>query len=160
MDIEDPTSDQAWMQFRYDRMSEMASEIAREIKACGKVASAAVFASPYESRKLVRQDWPNFRNLDYIFPMIYHKFYDVEDEWVELATREGVEALRAAGNEAVLCSGLFVGHVPAERIEEFIGYTENGGSDGICFFSMEGMLSREGYTDSLKRAVEAIRLSD
>ena len=160
MDIGDPTSDQAWMQFRYDRMSEMASEIAKEIKACGKVASAAVFASPYESRKLVRQDWANFRNLDYIFPMIYHKFYFEEDEWVEIATREGVEALRAAGNDAVLCSGLFVGHVPVDRIEEFVGYTENGGSAGICFFSMEEMEKREGYVDSLRIVLEKIRLSD
>ena len=158
LDIEDPTSDEAWMQFRYDRMSEMASEIAAEIKACGKVASAAVFASPSESRKLVRQDWANFRNLDYIFPMIYHKFYNAEDKWVETATREGVKALRNADNDAVLCSGLFVGHVPADKIEEFIGYTEKGGSEGVCFFSMEGMVKRTWFVDSLRSAVDKIRL--
>jgi hypothetical protein len=60
----------------------------------------------------------------------------------------------------VLCSGLFVGHVPADRIEEFIGYTENGGSAGICFFSMEEMEKREGYVDSLRIVLEKTRLSD
>jgi hypothetical protein len=60
-------------------MANMASEIAAEIKRCGKVSSAAVFASPEESKKLVRQDWANFRNFDYLFPMIYHKFYGFDD---------------------------------------------------------------------------------
>ena len=57
---------------------------------------------------------------------------------------------------SVLCSGLFVVHVPADRIREFIGYTENGSSDGICFFSMENG-EREKFTDSL-RIVLRIRL--
>jgi uncharacterized lipoprotein YddW (UPF0748 family) len=133
----------------------MASEVAAEIKKCGKVSSAAVFASPEESKKLVRQDWANFRNFDYLFPMIYHKFYAKEDPWVETATREGVEALKAAGNPAKLCSGLFVGHVPADRIPEFMQYVKNGGSHGICFFSLEGIDSKPEYWEKLKAAIEA-----
>lgn len=157
LDLEDPTSNQEWMQFRWDRMAHLASEVADEIQKCGKVSSAAVFASPEESKKLVRQDWANFRNLDYVFPMIYHKFYDKEDEWVETATREGVEALKEAGNDAKLCSGLFVGHVPVDRIPEFLTYAENGGSDGICFFSLEGVDRTEGYWDSLKVALQEFK---
>ena len=63
------------MKFRWDALANMASEIAKEIKSHGKIASAAVFASPEESKKLVRQDWANFQNVDVLFPMIYHKFY-------------------------------------------------------------------------------------
>ena len=37
-------------------MAKMASEVEAEIKKSGKVSSAAVFASPEESKKLVRQD--------------------------------------------------------------------------------------------------------
>ena len=155
MDLEDPTANEQWMQFRWDLMAKMASEIAAEIKKCGKVSSAAVFASPEESKKLVRQDWSNFRNFDYLFPMIYHKFYAKEDPWVETATREGVEALKAAGNPAKLCSGLFVGHVPADRIPEFMQYVKNGGSHGICFFSLEGINKAPEYWEKLKLAIEA-----
>lgn len=154
LELEDPTSNQEWMEFRWDLMSKMASEVAAEIKRCGKVASAAVFASPEESKKLVRQDWANFRNLDYVFPMIYHKFYGFDDPWVETATREGVEALAAAENPATLCSGLFVGHVPAERIPEFLTYVKNGGSTGICFFSLEGIDRDPMYWDKLKEALK------
>ena len=37
-------------------MAKMASEVEAEIKKSGKVSSAAVFASPEESKKLVKQD--------------------------------------------------------------------------------------------------------
>lgn len=156
IELEDPTSNQEWMQYRWDLMSKMASDIAAEIKKCGKVASAAVFASPEESKKLVRQDWANFRNFDYLFPMIYHKFYDFDDPWVETATREGVEALKAANNSAKLCSGLFVGHVPADRIPEFIKYVKDGGSNGICFFSLEGINHAPDYWTKLKEALSVV----
>lgn len=149
LDLEDPTSNQEWMQFRWDLMSSFASDIAAEIKSHGKVASAAVFASPDESKKLVRQDWANFRNMDILFPMLYHKFYGWDDSMVETATREGVDALAAANNPAALCTGLFVGHVPSDRLNEFFTMVRNGGSTGICLFSIEGIEKTPGYWDSL-----------
>ncbi|HCT93246.1 MAG: hypothetical protein A2X19_03950 [Bacteroidetes bacterium GWE2_39_28] len=153
VELEDPTSNNEWMQYRWDVLSSFASELCKEIKAHGKVATAAVFASPEESKKLVRQDWANFRNIDILFPMIYHKFYNWEDPMVETATREGVEALKAAGNPAALCSGLFVGHVPKDRIPEFFGYAKNGGSQGVCLFSLEGINRNEGYWEALGSAI-------
>ena len=154
MDLEDPTACQEWMQYRWDVMAKMASDVAAVIKECGKVSSAAVFASPEESRKLVRQDWANFRNFDYLFPMIYHKFYDKDDPWVETATREGVEALAAANNPALLCSGLFVGHVPSDRIPEFLDYVHNGGAHGISFFCIESIDRDTTYWNTLKEALK------
>lgn len=154
IELEDPTSCKEWMEFRWNLMAKMASDVAAVIKECGKISSAAVFASPQESKKLVRQDWANFRNFDYLFPMIYHKFYDKEDPWVETATREGVEALAAAGNPANLVSGLFVGHVPSDRIPEFLTYVKNGGSKGVCFFSLEGIDRNQEYWDQLKIALQ------
>lgn len=153
MDIENPTEDREWMQYRWDALVNMASEIASQIKSHGKIASAAVFASPEESRKLVRQDWTGFRNMDILFPMIYHKFYDWEDEMIEVATREGVEELEERGSDAVLCSGLFVGHVPKERIGEMFDYAVSGGSTGICLFSIEGIDRTEGYWEALEEAI-------
>lgn len=153
MDLEDPTSNQEWMQYRWDALANMASEVAAQIKVYGKVSSAAVFASPEESKKLVRQDWANFKNVDVFLPMIYHKFYGWEDESVLTATREGVEALKTAGNQGVLTSGLFVGHVPADRISEFFGYAREGGSNGVCLFSLEGVDRTPGYWVKLKEAI-------
>lgn len=153
IDLEDPTSNEEWMQYRWDALANMASEVAAQIKAHGKVSSAAVFASPEESKKLVRQDWANFKNVDVFLPMIYHKFYGWEDESVLRATREGVEALKTAGNQGVLTSGLFVGHVPVDRISEFFGYARDGGSTGVCLFSLEGVDRTPGYWEKLKEAI-------
>jgi uncharacterized lipoprotein YddW (UPF0748 family) len=149
MDLEDPTSNEMWMQFRLKALVNVASEVCKEIKAHTKIASAAVFASPEESKKLVRQDWANFKNIDIIFPMIYHKFYDWPDSMIETATKEGVEALKANKSSAYLCSGLFVGHIPKDRISEFFKYAVDGGSKGISLFSIEGIDKNEGYWDSL-----------
>lgn len=155
IDLEDPTSNEAWMQFRFDAMSHFASEIAAEIQRLGKISSAAVFASPAESKKLVRQDWANYRNFDFIFPMLYHKYYGWNDEMVEIATKQGVDALKEANNDAILCTGLFTWHVPQDRIGEFLEMTNRGGSKGICFFSLEGIMRKPDYADSLATALKS-----
>ena len=93
LELEDPTACPEWMQFRWDAMARLADGLLAEIRACGKVASAAVFATPEESRKLVRQDWVQFRHADALLPMIYYSSYAQPREWVETASREGVEAL-------------------------------------------------------------------
>ncbi len=153
MDLENPTSSEAWMQYRWDALSHVAGELCLEIKKHGKTASVAVFATPEESRKLVRQDWTNFQNVDIFFPMIYHKFYGWADERVLSATEEGTAALKAAGARGYLCSGLYVGHVPPQRLQEFIRYTAEGGSEGICFFSVQEIDRIPGYWEALHNAL-------
>lgn len=159
IELKDPTSNAEWMQYRWDALSNVASEVCKEIKAKNKVASVAVFASPEESKKLVRQDWANFKNVDVIFPMIYQKFYGWSDEMVETATREGVEALKKNNSSGYLCSGLFVGHVPQDRISEFFHYASNGGSKGVCLFSLEGIDRKDGYWKDLKKAIRKYKKS-
>lgn len=151
MELEDPTSNQEWMKFRWDAVVNIANELAREIKKYGKVSSAAVFASPSESRKLVRQDWSRFTELDILFPMIYHKFYDKPDPWVYDATKEGVCEMDSLGCKGYLVSGLFVGHVPVGKMHEIFTYAKEGGSKGIALFSLEGVEKTEGYWEALKK---------
>ena len=153
MELDDPTENAAWMKYRWDAISNLTNALAQEIHKYGKSATAAVFASPAESRKLVRQDWSHFTEIDVLFPMIYHKYYDAEDQWIETATREGVEEIAANKCKGYLCSGLFVGHVPIDRIDEMIGYAVNGGSKGICFFSLESIVKTPDYCDKLKDAL-------
>lgn len=149
MSLTDPTEDEAWMRFRWDAVSRVANALADEIHRYGKQATAAVFASPEESRRLVRQDWSTFSRLDRVFPMIYHRFYDWEDEKVRAATREGTEEL--AGKGVALTSGLFAGHCPSGRLDEFFRYVLEGGSDGVCIFSLSGIAAQgPDYADSLR----------
>ena len=160
LDLEDPTSDARWMQYRWDASSAVADALCQEIHNHGKIASVAVFATPEESRKLVRQDWPAFHNVDVFFPMIYHKFYDWDDYHVLTATREGVTELKTNDNNGVLCSGLFTGHVPQDRILEFMLYARTGGSTGVAFFSLEGIDRNHGYWEQLKTAIADFKNKD
>lgn len=155
--LEDPTSNRDWMNYRWNTLSEVVAQLGEEIHKHGKVSSCAVFASPEESKKLVRQDWGNFRNIDILFPMIYHGSYAKPDPWVETATREGVEALKAHNNPAQLCSGVIVSDVPKDRIDEFIGYMTEGGSEGICFFSLNGVDRVPGYWEALGTSVRKFK---
>ena len=157
MTLEDPTSCEEWMQFRWDAVVDLTNALCDEIHKHGKMATAAVFASPAESRKLVRQDWSRFVEADVLFPMIYHKFYNYDDPWVETATREGVEEMAANGCKGKLCSGLFVGHVSKDNIDQLIGYAVTGGSDGICFFSLNVMEETDGYWDAFAAAIERFK---
>ena len=161
LDLEDPTSCQEWMQFRFDSMARYASEIAAEIKACGKISSAAVFASPAESRKLVRQDWTHFENVDYFMPMIYNDSYGFPDSWIETATREGIEELKAAGNPAVLRSGLSMGgrHMSeqVDSLKACAAYALAGGSPGITIFCLDSFNRAENGWAVLREIVDSVK---
>ena len=148
--LEDPSACEEWMQFRWDSMSRLSDNLLQEIHACGKQASAAVFATPEESRKLVRQDWIEFRHADRLFPMIYHNSYGQPVEWIETAVREGVEGLAAAGNKASLFAGVMV---PRDGdFSRCIELARAGGADGICFFSLEAFSRHPVFWDELSKA--------
>lgn len=153
MNLEDPTSNMQWMQYRWDTLTNVASEVCKEIKSHNKVASVAVFASPEESKKLVRQNWVDFRNVDLFFPMIYHKFYNWPDEMIYIATKQGVDALKLHNNAGYLCSGLFIDHIPQDKIIEFFNYVREGGSRGVCLFSLNDIEGHPGYWASLEKAI-------
>jgi uncharacterized lipoprotein YddW (UPF0748 family) len=157
LDLQDPTANEQWMQYRWDALSKVAGELCAEIKKYKKTASVAVFATPEESRKLVRQSWSDFQNVDYFFPMIYHKFYNWEDYHVLTATKEGVIELKEKNNPGVLCSGLFVGHVPKDRILEFMLYARTGGSQGIAFFSIDVIDRDYEYWKALQGAIQTFK---
>lgn len=157
LDLEDPTAHAQWMQYRWDALSRVTSELCAEIHKYGKTASVAVFATPEESRKLVRQNWPDFKHVDVFLPMIYHKFYNWDDYHVLTATKEGVTELQKNNSGGVLCSGLFVGHVPKDRILEFMLYARTGGSNGVAFFSLEAIDKDHGYWEALETAIKTFK---
>ena len=141
LDLEDPSQSVEWKKFRYDGIVKVASEVAKTIKEHKKIASAAVFPHPDTARKLVRQDWPRFRNVDYFFPMVYHLYYVDRNnhEWITVATQAGVDELKANNNPAFETTGLFIGHVPIDSIPYMFQLAVDGGSKGICLFSLEAV---------------------
>jgi uncharacterized lipoprotein YddW (UPF0748 family) len=159
LDLEDPSQNEEWKKFRYDGIVKTASEFAKTVKEKGKSSSAAVFPHPDTARKLVRQDWPRWENVDYFFPMVYHLFYVDRNhhDWITEATKAGVKELKANKNRAKEVTGLFIGHVPIDSISYMINLAVEGGSTGICFFSLEAVrrMDMRGipYWDKLGEAI-------
>ena len=135
LDLTDPSSNKAWVEFRWDSITRLVNHLKEVTESYGKKLSAAVFPTPTIARKLVRQDWSNW-NLDEIFPMMYHNFYEKDIDWLEMATREGEEALKG---KFPLFSGLFVPAVTPDRMSAAVDYAMKGGAQGVCLFNFRGM---------------------
>jgi uncharacterized lipoprotein YddW (UPF0748 family) len=129
-DLPDPPSHRAWLQYRYDTITEVVGLLADEVHAHGKRLTAAVFPTPAIARTLVRQDWTKWK-VDAVLPMIYNGFYNEDVAWVERATREGVTAL---GGRIPLYSGLYVPDLPPADLARAAERALAGGAQGISVF--------------------------
>ena len=151
LEVEDPSTVEAWKQFRYDLITRMVSRFADMVHRNHKTISAAVFPGPHSvARKIVRQEWDKW-NLDAFYPMNYNDFYLEDPQWIGEMTKEGVTALN---NRSPLYSGLFIcpnpetkagekdpenhGLVPEELGEAIRESMENGAA-GICLFTPDRM---------------------
>jgi uncharacterized lipoprotein YddW (UPF0748 family) len=132
MELEDPSSDEAWREFRWRSITEVVTLLGDAAHARGKKISAAVFATPTLARQCVRQAWETWP-LDMVFPMIYHNFYLEDVDWIGQATREGVEAV---GGKFPLYAGLFVPRLAPAELERAVRLTREAGAQGVSLFSM------------------------
>jgi uncharacterized lipoprotein YddW (UPF0748 family) len=128
--LEDPASHRAWLQYRYDTITEVVALLAAEVRAAKKAVTAAVFPTPAIARALVRQDWTRWP-LDAVLPMVYHAFYKEDVAWIERATREGVQGL---AGRMPLYSGLYVPDLPPADLARAARFALAGGAAGISLF--------------------------
>jgi uncharacterized lipoprotein YddW (UPF0748 family) len=92
LEIEDPSADAEWVQFRYDSVTRLVEGLAEVAHNYGKQISAAVFPTPTLARKICRQDWDKWP-LDAVFPMLYHGFYREELAWILMSVDEDVKSV-------------------------------------------------------------------
>ncbi len=151
--LPDPPSHKAWLQFRYDTITEMVGVLAGEVHARGKQVTAAVFPTPKIARTLVRQDWLRWK-VDAIMPMVYHEFYKESVAWIEKATREGVVPL---AGRIPLYTGLYVPDLPPADLGRAVEFALAGGAQGITLFQGNTLTPAhwEEFSAALKRARKA-----
>jgi uncharacterized lipoprotein YddW (UPF0748 family) len=130
LELPDPPGHAAWLQYRYDTITEVVSLLADEVHARKKLLTAAVFPTPAIARALVRQEWTRWK-VDAVLPMVYHAFYKEDVAWIERATREGVQALRG---RIPLYSGLYVPDLPPADLARAARNAIAGGAQGISIF--------------------------
>jgi hypothetical protein len=151
-EVEDPSYDQVWLQFRLDQVVELVNEYAEIAKEYGIVMSASPFPTPLMARAMVRQDWGRW-NLDVVFPMIYKNFYTGCASFISDCT---IESVRTANSMTTVMAGL-TGFNTSEIFSDMDAALNNG-AQGIALFTINSLRDPEiraqfrAYTDSVRAA--------
>ena len=156
-DVEDPSRDQKWRQFRCDKVTECANLLAETVRKHGKVVTASPFATPKVASFMVAQDWGKW-NLDIVFPMLYTDFYTQEPGYAYDGT---IENNRDKNPKTVLGVGLDTELPgPGENIFAKMDAAFKAGAQAVSLYTIAGLDTPElrarfkVYADSL-RAVRA-----
>ena len=128
-DLQDPSANQEWRQFRYDAITNLVNnKLVPEAKKYNKMITAAVFPN-WES---VRQQWGNW-HLDAYLPMLYHNFYSEDIDWIREHTEKGIARLQ---DKKPVYSGLYIPSLNPKELQQAYEASLQGGAGGISIFSM------------------------
>lgn len=144
--LEDPSADQSWNQFRYDRITHIVNEVLLPVvHKREKSLTAAVFPN----WKSVRQEWSEWK-LDGAMPMLYAGFYDEGIEWIGKMTADEVRSQRYS---APVYSGLAVGQLNPDDLSKAVHASYSAGGSGVSLFNSQSMTDEKWR--SFKAAVDA-----
>lgn len=149
--LDDPASNAAWLQFRYDSITRVVEMLRAVVHGHDRLLTAAIFPTPTIARRLVRQDWDRWP-LDAFLPMIYHSFYNEDLAWIEASTREGVMAL---AGRAPLYAGLYVPELTPDELARATRHALDGGAAGVALF--EAQAPTEAHWNALAPVLKAAR---
>lgn len=131
LELDYPDQSPSWRKFRYEKVNDIVNHLANVARDNKKPISAAVFPTPEIARRIVRQDWTKW-NLDAVFPMIYHSFYQEQVSWIGDAVEEGVHFLNG---RQPLYAGLFLPDFKSEHeLAQAVGLAMRNGAAGISLF--------------------------
>jgi uncharacterized lipoprotein YddW (UPF0748 family) len=141
-DIQDPATHQAWLQFRYDSVSNLVNKkLVPEAKKYNKMITAAVFPN----WKNVRQHWHTW-DLDAYLPMLYHQFYNEKTDWLKKHTKIGVNSVK---NKQPIYSGIYTPDLSPQEFSLAIKSALAGGGSGVSLFSLGAL--KEPHWQVLKK---------
>jgi uncharacterized lipoprotein YddW (UPF0748 family) len=130
LDKEDPNTDENWVKFRLNTVTELVNKIAEVVHSENKLLTAAVFPSPKMSSRMVYQSWSDW-NLDAAMPMIYHNFYKEDLNWIGETTADGVKTLNG---KFPIYTGLFVPNLKGKDLNKAIEISKKSGAKGVALF--------------------------
>lgn len=135
--VEDPSKCAEWVQFRYDRVTDLVNYVTREVhKVTGKKVSADVFPGPSLAMQMVRQEW-NKWDVDMLFPMNYNSYYLEPAQWLESITAEEVASV--AFKKTHVSSGLFIPPITPQDLGIAIEGSIKARASSICLFTPKYM---------------------
>ncbi len=134
--LEQPHLNQDWIRFRYDSITNLVNNVlVAEARKKTKKITAAVFPNWQH----VRQQWSRW-NLDGFFPMLYHRYYNEDLDWIAEKTKTGVAELGAG---KPLYSGLMVDMIDEGQMEKVVKMCRDAGASGVSLFSYSRMKEKK-----------------
>ena len=150
---ENTAIDMEWKNFRLNAIRNLVNDAYEIVHKNNKELTAAVFPYPEMADHMVRQRWDKW-NIDEVFPMIYHGFYNEEIDWIGYATKQGVSDLEAKAVK--LNTGVYLPpFTSAEELTKAIHFAKDNGAKGITFF--DGPQLTEDYLKVIKETKESFK---
>lgn len=145
-EIENTAIDMEWKNFRLNAVKAVVDDAYKIAKKHDKRLTAAVFPYPEMADHMVRQRWDKW-DIDEVYPMIYHGFYNEEVDWIAYATKQGVTDLKH--KNVGLNTGVYMpSFKSAEELKEAIMYAKENGAKGVTFF--DGPQLSDAYLKAIK----------
>jgi len=142
-----------WKQFRLNAVKNIVNDAYEIAHKYNKNLTAAVFPYPEMADHMVRQRWDKW-NIDEVYPMIYHGFYNEEIDWIGFATKQGVEDVKDKG--IGVNTGIYIPPFKsAEELKEAILLAKNNGAKGVTFF--DGPALTPAYLKAIKESKESLK---
>tara|TARA_R110000796_G_scaffold35017_3_gene90061 strand:+ start:10448 stop:11584 length:1137 start_codon:yes stop_codon:yes gene_type:complete len=138
--------DMEWKNFRLNAIKSVVDDAYKIVHKYNKNLTAAVFPYPEMADHMVRQRWDKW-DIDEVYPMIYHGFYNEEIDWIGYATKQGVTDLSA--KKVGLNTGVYLPPFKSsEELKEAILLAKENGAKGVTFF--DGPALTEEYLKTIK----------
>jgi len=130
--INNTAIDMEWKNFRLNKIQAVVNDAYKIVKQHNKKLTAAVFPYPEMADHMVRQRWDKW-DIDEVYPMAYHGFYNEEIDWIGYATKQGVSDLSAKGVK--LNTGVYLPDFESvKELREAVILAKENGATGISFF--------------------------
>jgi len=145
--------DMEWKQFRLNSVKNIVNDAYKIVHKHNKRLTAAVFPYPEMADHMVRQRWDKW-NIDEVYPMIYHGFYNEEIDWIGYATKQGVEDVKDKG--IGVNTGIYMPPFKsAQEVKDAIMFAKDNGAKGVTFF--DGPALKPEYLKAIKETKESLK---
>ncbi|MFV0539959.1 MAG: putative glycoside hydrolase [Aestuariibaculum sp.] len=138
--------DMEWKNFRLNAIRSVVNDAYKIVHKYDKKLTSAVFPYPEMADHMVRQRWDKW-DIDEVYPMIYHGFYNEEIDWIGYATKQGVEDVK--GKNTKINTGIYLPDFSSsEALKEAILQAKNNGASGVSFY--DGPVLSEEFLNTIK----------
>ncbi|MGV8814522.1 MAG: putative glycoside hydrolase [Gelidibacter sp.] len=151
LESENTAIDMEWKNFRLNAIRNLVNEAYDIVHKHNKKLTAAVFPYPEMADHMVRQRWDKW-NIDDVYPMIYHGFYNEEIDWIGYATKQGVTDVKSE-NMGINTGVYLPPFTSAEELKKAIHYAKDNGAKGVTFF--DGPVLTDAYLKAIKETKES-----